>query len=430
MMIQIIENPERAAWEDLIRRDRSDDERIATRVADIVEQVRLKGDEALLNLAVEIDGWKEPFLQVPPKNLTAAASTIRPELRRAIEIAAANIRRFHEAQRTAGVDIETMPGVRCLQRSIPIRRVGLYIPGGTAPLFSTVLMLVLPAQVAGCKEIILCTPPSSTGDVAPEILYAASICGIDRIFLSGGAQAIAAMAYGTQTIPRVDKIFGPGNRYVTKAKQLVSMSQTAIDMPAGPSEVMVLADDSADAGFVAADMLSQAEHGNDSQAIVVVHAHALADEIGKCLAEQLEQLPRKAFAVNALSNSKIIVLNDPQDRIDFANVYAAEHLILSVADAWETAEQITAAGSVFIGNWSPESAGDYASGTNHTLPTSGWANAYSGVNLDSFTKKITCQELSPQGLTNLSDTIITLAEAEGLDAHVNAVKIRLNTLQQ
>jgi histidinol dehydrogenase len=327
------------------------------------------------------------------------------------------------------VDIEIMPGIRCVQRSIPIERIGLYIPGGTAPLFSTVLMLAIPARIAGCREIVLCTPPSWIGSVAPEILYAASLCGISRVFLTGGAQAIAAMAYGTETIPRVDKIFGPGNRYVTKAKQLVSMSQVAIDLPAGPSEVMVLADDSADAGFVAADMLSQAEHGSDSQAIVAVHSPVLASKIVQCLNEQIETLSRKEFARKALMNSKILVFDKQQALIDFANAYAAEHLIISMRKPWEIAEQITAAGSIFIGNWSPESAGDYASGTNHTLPTSAWAKAYSGVNLDSFMKKITYQELSPQGLENLSDTLITMAEAEGLDAHAQAVKIRLNALQ-
>jgi histidinol dehydrogenase len=290
-------------------------------------------------------------------------------------------------------------------------------------------MLALPAQAAGCKEIILCTPPSRSGIIAAEILYAASVCNVSRIFAAGGAQAIAAMAYGTETIPRVDKIFGPGNRYVTKAKQLVSMSQVAIDMPAGPSEVMILADDSADAGFVAADMLSQAEHGRDSQAIVVVDSADLAGTIVRRLDEQLEKLSRKELAAQALTNSKIIVLKERRAMIDFANVYAAEHLILSLHKAWEAASQIVAAGSVFIGNYSPESAGDYASGTNHTLPTSAWARAYSGVNLDSFLKKITFQELLPQGLARLSDTIITMAEAEGLDAHANAVKIRLNTIQ-
>ncbi|MDR2804594.1 MAG: histidinol dehydrogenase [Dysgonamonadaceae bacterium] len=425
--MQIIENPARDTWSDYIRRDVSNDETLSARVAAIVEQVRQEGDKALLQLAQEIDGWENPHLHVPQKTIDAAAGKISSQLQKAIDTAANNIRRFHEAQRPAGVDIETLPGVRCLQRSAPIQRVGLYIPGGTAPLFSTVLMLAIPAQVAGCEEIILCTPPSRNGSIAVEILYAVAVCGVRRIFPVGGAQAIAAMAYGTETIPRVDKIFGPGNRYVTRAKQLVSMSQAAIDMPAGPSEVMVLADDSANAGFVAADMLSQAEHGNDSQAIVVVDSPVLAADIVRRLGEQLEKLPRKEFAVKALKNSKIIVLNERKAMIDFANKYAAEHLIISLNNAWEAASRITSAGSVFIGNYSPESAGDYASGTNHTLPTSGWAKAYSGVNLDSFMKKITYQELTLQGLAGLSDAIITMAEAEGLDAHARAVQIRLNS---
>jgi histidinol dehydrogenase len=428
-MIQVIENPAQDTWNNLIRRDVSNDEALATRVRTIVEQVRQEGDRALLQFAKEIDGWENPYLQVPEETIAAAAGKIPSPLQKAIDTAANNIQRFHKAQRSTGVDIETMPGVRCIQRSVPIRRVGLYIPGGTAPLFSTILMLALPAQVAGCNEIILCTPPSRSGAMAVEMLYAAAVCGVNRIFPVGGAQAIAAMAYGTETIPRVDKIFGPGNRYVTKAKQLVSLSQVAIDMPAGPSEVMILADDSADAGFVAADMLSQAEHGNDSQAIAIVHSPVLADAIVRCLNEQLEQLSRKTFAAKALVNSKIIVFNHRQAMIDFANAYAAEHLIISMQEPWTIAEQITAAGSVFIGNYSPESAGDYASGTNHTLPTAGWAKAYSGVNLDSFMKKITYQELTPQGFTHLSHTLLTMAEAEGLDAHANAVKIRLNTLQ-
>jgi histidinol dehydrogenase len=426
-MIQIIKNPARAMWNDWIRRDESNAEAVATRVAAIVEQVRQSGDRALLQFAREIDGWNDPCLEVSPSAIAAAA--VPPSLRKAIETAAGNIRRFHEAQRGGGVDIETMPGVRCLQRSVPIRRVGLYIPGGTAPLFSTVLMLTVPAQVAGCKEIVLCTPPSQNGELRAEILYSASVCGVSRVFPVGGAQAIAAMAYGTETIPRVDKIFGPGNRYVTRAKQLVAMSQVAIDMPAGPSEVMILADDSAKAGFVAADVLSQAEHGSDSQAMVVVDSLALATEIARCVEYQIVTLSRRSLAVKALENSRIIVLNDRQAMIDFANAYAAEHLILSVNDAWEAASQITAAGSVFIGNYSPESAGDYASGTNHTLPTSGWAKAFSGVHLDSFMKKITYQELTPQGLVGLSDTIVAMAEAEGLDAHARAVGIRLNTIQ-
>jgi len=428
-MIQVIKNPARDTWNNLLRRDVSDDETLSARVAAIIKQVRQEGDKALLQLAKEIDGWENPCLQVTQETIDAAIEKITPQLRKAIDAAASNIRRFHEAQYPAAVDMETMPGVRCMQRGIPIQRVGLYIPGGTAPLFSTVLMLALPARIAGCKEIVLCTPPSRKGTVAPEILYAASFCGVNRIFLAGGAQAIAAMAYGTETISRVDKIFGPGNRYVTKAKQLVSMSQVAIDMPAGPSEVMVLADDSANADFAAADMLSQAEHGNDSQAIVVAHSPVLADKIIHCLDEQLKKLSRKEFAEKALKNSKIVVFDDRQALIDFANAYAAEHLIISMQNPWDIAEQITAAGSIFIGNWSPESAGDYASGTNHTLPTSGWAKAYSGVNLDSFMKKITYQELTPQGLESLSGTLITMAEAEGLDAHANAVRIRLNNIQ-
>ena len=427
-MIRIIENPERNSWNDLTMRDVPDDETISARVADIIEQVRKGGDEALLRLTKEIDGLDNPRLQVTKEEIDSSGDKISSELKKSIDIAARNIERFHAAQLSTGVDIETMPGVRCLQRSVPVQRIGLYVPGGTAPLFSSVLMLALPARVAGCKEIALCTPPSRDGEAAAEILYAASVCGVSAVFAIGGAQAVAAMAYGTQTIRKVDKIFGPGNRYVTKAKQLVSM-HTAIDMPAGPSEVMVLADDSADAGFVAADILSQAEHGGDSQAVVVVHSPVLAGEILVCLNEQLEKLPRKEFASKALLNSKIIVLNERDAMVDFANVYAAEHLIISMRHAWEIASRITAAGSVFIGNWSPESVGDYASGTNHTLPTSGWAKACSGVNSDSFTKKITYQELTPQGLAKLSDTVVAMAEAEGLDAHANAVKIRLNSLQ-
>jgi histidinol dehydrogenase len=428
-MIPIFNHPARATWSDLLRRDESNDESLTARVTAIIDRVRQAGDEALLQLAREIDGWANPQLEVPSETLAAAAGAVAPALRKAIDTAAGNIRRFHEAQRSAGVDIETMPGVRCLQRSVPIRRVGLYIPGGTAPLFSTVLMLAIPAQVAGCSEIVLCTPPARDGALRPEMLYAASVCGLSRIFRIGGAQAIAAMAYGTETIPRVDKIFGPGNRYVTRAKQLVSVSQVAIDMPAGPSEVMIVADASADAGFVAADVLSQLEHGSDSQAIAVVDSLALATEIAQSIAVQIEQLPRRALAAQALANSKIVVLSERQAMMDFANAYAAEHLILSVNDAWDAAAQITAAGSVFIGNYSPESAGDYASGTNHTLPTAGWASACSGVNVDSFTRKITYQELTPQGLAGLSDTIVAMAEAEGLDAHAQAVRIRLNAIQ-
>jgi len=317
-----------------------------------------------------------------------------------------------------------MPGVRCIQRSVPIRRVGLYVPGGSAPLFSTVLMLAIPARVAGCNEVILCTPPRKDGTVAPEIIYAAQLCGIDHIYKVGGAQAIAAMAYGTHTICAVDKIFGPGNRYVTKAKQLVA-ADVAIDMPAGPSEVMVLADETARAEFVASDMLSQAEHGPDSQAIVVTTSRALADRVARSVEEQAAGLSRQAQLRAALDNCRIVVIDSPEEVIGFANDYAAEHLIIAMDNPWDVAARITAAGSVFIGNYSPESAGDYASGTNHTLPTYGWARSMSGVNLDSFVRKITYQELSEQGLRALGGTIVAMAEAEGLDAHANAVKIRL-----
>ncbi|MDR2563760.1 MAG: histidinol dehydrogenase [Prevotellaceae bacterium] len=427
--MRIIENPTRRSWPLLAMRNELDNESLSQTVATIIERVIKDGDEALFQLSKEIDNLESFVLQVSKDDIDASAEKISPQLKLAIDTAAGNIRRFHEAQLSTDVDIETSPGVRCLQKSIPIQRVGLYIPGGTAPLFSTVLMLAIPAQVVGCPEIVLCTPPSSSGAVASEILYAASRCGLSRVFAVGGAQAIAAMAYGTTTIPRVDKIFGPGNRYVTRAKQMVAMRQTAIDMPAGPSEVMIMADDSAEAAFVAADLLSQAEHGADSQAIVLTGSMDLALRIKDCLNEQMEHLPRRAFAAKSLSHSRIIILPEAKDMLDFANIYAPEHLIISMRNAWDVAAGLTSAGSVFIGNFSPESAGDYASGTNHTLPTTGWARAYSGVNTDSFVRKITYQELSPQGLNSLSETIITMAEAEGLDAHANAVKIRISTLK-
>jgi histidinol dehydrogenase len=429
-MIPVFENPPRSQWDALTERDVRNDEALNTRVAAIVEAVRQGGDAALLQLSREIDGWDAPTLRISEKALATAADALSPALRAAMAIAAENIRQFHQAQRRTNLEMETTPGVRCHQRSVPVQRVGLYVPGGTAPLVSTVLMLALPAQIAGCPEIVLCTPPSRTGAVAPEICYAASLCGLRQIYAVGGAQAIAAMAYGTETIPRVDKIFGPGNRYVTRAKQLVSLDRVAIDMPAGPSEVLILADHSADAGFVAADMLSQAEHGSDSQALAVVDSPEAAQAVLAALTVQLAQLPRRALAAQSLANSKIIVLPAREDMADFANAYAAEHLILSVTHPWEMAEKITAAGSIFIGNYSPETAGDYASGTNHTLPTSGWARAYSGVHLDSFMKKITYQELTPQGLASLGDTLITLARAEGLDAHAQAVAIRLKSITQ
>lgn len=424
--MEVIVNPERRDWPRFTRRAAGEDELLESRVKEILQLVRKDGDKAVLKLTKEIDGVELSFLELPADLIGQAADKVGNKLKEAIQAAAANIRKFHEAQHTGTIEVTVSAGVRCMQKPVPINRVGIYIPGGSAPLFSTVLMLAIPARIAGCGEVILCTPPSREGIPAPEILYAAALCGVNRIFLAGGAQAIAAMGYGTQSIPKVDKIFGPGNRYVTKAKQLVSVSETAIDMPAGPSEVMILADGTAVPGFVAADMLSQAEHGPDSQAILVCDSRSMAEMAVKCVESQLKGLSRMDTARKALSNSRIIVMDDTQDMIDFANEYAAEHLIISMSDAWAVCDKITSAGSIFIGNYSPESAGDYASGTNHTLPTAGWAKSYSGVNIDSFTKKITIQELDKDGLSSLSDTVVSMAEAEGLDAHANAVKIRLN----
>lgn len=425
--MKTIANPRPEEWAALTARACAQEgDMLRERVAAILAQVRAGGDEALRELTRTIEGVELSSIAVSDEEIAEAQAAVDSSLKAAIDVAADNIRRFHAAQLPEGVDMETMPGVRCMQRAVPIQRVGLYIPGGSAPLFSTVLMLAIPASVAGCREVVLCTPPGRNGTIAPQILYTAALCGVKQIYKVGGAQAIAAMAYGTPTIGKVDKIFGPGNRYVTEAKQQVSVGDVAIDMPAGPSEVMVLADDTARAAFVAADLLSQAEHGADSQAILVTSSSTLAAEVGRCIEEQLSRIPRAETARKALENSKTILLNTLDEMVAFANSYAAEHLIISVDDPWEAAARITAAGSVFIGNYTPESAGDYASGTNHTLPTSGWARAYSGVNLDSFLRKITYQEISAQGLLRIGGTITTMATAEGLDAHANAVTIRLS----
>lgn len=427
--MKVVVNPERRDWEKLTRRALSDDGVIGARVEKIIAQVREEGDEALLRLAEEIDGVKLTRVDVGADRIEAAAAEVDPALKEAIGLSVANVRKFHEAQVSKGVDIETMPGVRCVQRNVPVQRVGLYVPGGSAPLFSTVIMLAVPAKVAGCPEIVLCTPPDKSGGVAPEILYAASVCGVDKVFMAGGAQAVAAMAYGTKSVPKVDKIFGPGNRYVTKAKQLVSLSEVAIDMPAGPSEVMVMADASARSEFVASDLLSQAEHGTDSQSVLVTDSRAFAEQVIKQVEVQLAALSRSALAAASLGNSLVVVMDDVRDMVDFANVYAAEHLIISMEKPWDIAAGITAAGSIFLGNYSPESVGDYASGTNHTLPTAGWAKAFSGVNVDSFLKKITVQELTADGLKGIGQAVMDMAEAEGLDGHRNAVKIRLENLR-
>ena len=425
-MLQTYISPNREDWTSLMRRADSDDSIIESRVRTILERIRQGGDEALRAITTEIDGRCPESLQVSEAELSEAEALVSDELKAAIRQAASNISAFHKAQQTHAVDVHTMPGVHCRRRVLPIRRVGLYIPGGSAPLFSTILMLALPAQIAGCEEIILCTPcDRTTGKVNPVVLYTAQLCGVRTIYKLGGAQAIAAMAYGTESIRRVYKIFGPGNRYVTKAKQMVSAQGTAIDMPAGPSEVMIMADDSARPDFVAADFLSQAEHGPDSQSLLVCRSQKFAEQVNAEIARQLTLLPRVDIATRSLANSRIVVFDDIDTMVAFANEYAAEHLIIAMDDAWAVADRITAAGSIFVGHYSPESAGDYASGTNHTLPTMGLATAYSGIGLDSFMHAITYQELSQEGLNSLSNTIIRMAEAEGLDAHANAVKVRV-----
>lgn len=421
----IYNEPEYAEWPRLTERFRRDDEQITEQVAAIIDEVRCGGDKALRDITRRIEGRDCCAFEITAGERRAAAAEVSAELKEAIATAKANIEAFHRAQLTDEVVVETMPGVRCIQKAVPIGRVGLYIPGGKAPLLSTVLMLAIPARIAGCRETILCTPASAAGRVAPEIIYAADVCGVDRIFAIGGAQAIAAMAYGTESIPRVDKIFGPGNRYVTRAKQLVGAETTAIDMPAGPSEVLVLADDEASADFAAADMLSQAEHGGDSQAILVCASQRFALDVQQAIGRQAERLGRREIIAEALSHSRAVIFADRDKRLAFSEAYAPEHLIISMRDPWEAAGKITAAGSVFIGQWSPESAGDYASGTNHTLPTGGWARSYSGVNTASFMRKITYQELSREGLGLLAPTITAMAETEGLTAHAEAVRIRL-----
>lgn len=423
--MNIYQNPAPQQWSELCRRAEQDNSLIAERVEAIVARVAAEGDKALYSLAEQIDGVKLESLVVSEQEFAEAESAVSDGVKASIENAIRNIEAFHRAQLPAEVRVETQPGVVCVQRPVAIGKVGLYIPGGTAPLFSTVLMLALPAKIAGCEEIILCTPTNKQGRVAAEVLYAARRCGVTKVFKAGGAQAVAAMAYGTESVPKVYKIFGPGNRYVTLAKQLVAGRNTSIDMPAGPSEVMVLADRTADAVFVAADLLSQAEHGRDSQAMVVCDSVAFAEAVSAEVERQMATLSRADFVVESLKNSRAIVFDSREEMIDFANEYAAEHLIISMEDAWGVADKITAAGSIFIGNYSPESAGDYASGTNHTLPTSGWAHSCSGVNIDSFMRKMTIQELSREGIESLAQTIVAMAEAEGLEAHANAVKVRI-----
>ena len=430
-MVSILTNPSPATWPALCKRAEFDDSVIEARVRAILQRVRADGDNALRAITEEIDGACPNEFLVSETEFERASSLVSNELKEAIIQAEGNIERFHKAELPSSFKVETMPGVSCQRHWLPISRVGLYIPGGSAPLFSTILMLAIPARLAGCPEVILCTPCNKAGEVNPVVLWTARLCGIETVYKLGGAQAIGAMAYGTESICPVNKIFGPGNRYVTKAKQMVSTEGTAIDMPAGPSEIMVLADETASPDFIAADMLSQAEHGPDSQAMVVCPNMEMAKSINDELERQLALLPRAPVADKALSNSRIIVFNTPDEAarrdlfISFANAYASEHLLIETRDPWQIAHRITAAGSIFIGHHSPESAGDYASGTNHTLPTMGYAKAYNGIGVDSFMHAITYQELSAEGLECLSQAIILMAEAEGLDAHANAVKVRV-----
>ncbi len=423
--MNVVTQPPGKDWSALLQRPVLDTAALQQQVRAMLEVVKQDGDKAVRQFTRQFDEVSLESFEVPAEELEAAMTAVSAELKNAIEQAAANIRKFHKKQAAAVEMVETMPGIQCWRKSVGIEKVGLYIPGGSAPLFSTILMLAIPAKMAGCKEIILCSPPGKDGKLNPAILYAAQLTGVSKIFRVGGVQAIAAMAYGTETLPQVYKIFGPGNQYVTCAKQLVQQEGVAIDMPAGPSEVCILADATANAAFVAADLLSQAEHGADSQVLLVTTDAVLVEKVNKELEQQLELLPRKEIATAALRNSKAIVMRNMNEAIALVNEYAAEHLIISCADEETIAEKIINAGSVFLGNYSPESVGDYASGTNHTLPTNGFAKAYSGVSLDSFVKKITYQKLSREGLEAIGKTVELMAEAEGLDAHKNAVTIRL-----
>ena len=419
-----IEFPSRSQWPALLQRPVIDTATLQQQVKGVMDVVKQDGDKAVLQFTRQFDGVQLDSLEMSEDAIATAIQLVPDDLKRAIKQAAHNIRVFHEQQKAPVEVVETMKGVRCWRKSVGIEKVGLYIPGGTAPLFSTILMLGIPAQIAGCKEIILCSPPDKNGKLNPAIVYAANLVGITRIFTIGGVQAIAAMAFGTESVPQVYKIFGPGNQYVTCAKQLVQQNGIAIDMPAGPSEVCVLADDTANPAFVAADLLSQAEHGTDSQVLLVCTDAALLDAVNAELDKQLALLPRKDIAIKALANSTSILLRDINEAIDLVNDYAAEHLIISCKEDEWIADKIINAGSVFLGNYSPESVGDYASGTNHTLPTNGFAKAYSGVSVDAFVKKITYQKLSKEGLNAIANTVVTMAAAEGLEAHKNAVLIR------
>lgn len=425
----LVTYPDKAQWADLLKRPVMNTEDLFDTVRSVINRVKAEGDRAVLAYEEQFDKVQLASLAVSEEEWAEADSLIDEELKQAIRLAKQNIETFHAAQRFEGKKVTTSAGVTCWQKAVPIEKVGLYIPGGTAPLFSTVLMLAVPAKIAGCGEIVLCTPPGRDGKVHPAVLFAAKVAGVSRIFKAGGIQAIASMAYGTESVPRVYKIFGPGNQYVTAAKQLVSLRDVAIDMPAGPSEVEVLADETANPAFVAADLLSQAEHGVDSQAMLITTSELLQQAVKAEVERQLELLPRKEIASKSLANSKLIVVRSLDEAIELTNAYAPEHLIVETADYLSVAERVVNAGSVFLGHLSPESAGDYASGTNHTLPTNGYAKAYSGVSLDSFIRKITFQEIQPGGIRHIGPAIEVMAANEHLDAHKNAITVRLKALQ-
>ena len=423
--MQIYRYPPKESWNKLIIRATADYNDKLPVVEKVMHDIRMRGDAAVREYTLKFDKAVFNQLQVTELELQQAEKAISPALAGAINIAAKNIHNFHESQKIHGRVVETFPGVKCWQKYLPIETIGLYIPGGSAPLFSTVLMLALPAQIAGCREVILCSPPDPEGNIHPAILFAARLCKVSKVFKIGGMQAIGAMAFGTESVPKVHKIFGPGNSWVTAAKQYVSLNTCSIDMPAGPSELAVVADISANPAFVASDLLSQAEHGADSQVILVTTDELMPQKVLAEITSQLEKLSRKGIASASLAHSRFILLKNMDEVMDLINLYAPEHLILQTENAASLAERVTNAGSVFIGNWTPESAGDYASGTNHTLPTNGWARSVSGLNLDSFCKKITYQEISREGLEQLGPVIETMAAAEMLDAHKNAVSIRL-----
>ena len=425
----LISNPDKSQWQEILKRPVMNTENLFDTVRSVIDRVKEEGDRAVLDYEEKFDKVVLASLAVSEEEQQEAENLVSEDLKAAIRLAKQNIETFHAAQCFEGKKVQTQPGVACWQKAVAIEKVGLYIPGGTAPLFSTVLMLAVPAKIAGCKEIVLCTPPGRDGKVHPAVLFAAKVAGVNRIFKAGGIQAIAAMAYGTESVPKVYKIFGPGNQYVTAAKQLVSLRDVAIDMPAGPSEVEVLADETANPVFVAADLLSQAEHGVDSQAILITTSVELQQSVKVEVERQLALLPRKEIAEKSLANSKLIVVDSMEEAIELTNAYAPEHLIIETEDYLSVAERIVNAGSVFLGSLTPESAGDYASGTNHTLPTNGYAKAYSGVSLDSFIRKITFQEIKPEGLNIIGPAIELMAANEQLDAHKNAVSVRLGQLE-